>query len=94
MGVSGVAGAAPADPLATEGKALFEAQACSACHGEGGVGTAAGVKLIGIGAKMAPEQLAGILRNPTDKMKDGGMAPLTLKDEEIKAIVAYLGSLK
>src|SRR6266545_6301149 len=86
--------AAPADPLVTEGKALFEAQSCSACHGEGGEGTAAGSKLIGVGAKMSPEQLAGLLRNPTDKMKDGGMTPLTIKDEEIRAIVAYLNSLK
>jgi len=93
MGAS-LADAAPADPLVTAGKALFEAQSCSACHGEGGEGTAAGTRLIGIGAKMAPEQLAGLLRNPTDKMKDGGMAPLTIKDEEIRAIVAYLNSLK
>lgn len=93
MGAS-LAAAAPADPLVTQGKAIFEAQACSACHGEGGEGTAAGSKLIGIGAKMPPEQLANILRNPTDKMKEGGMTPLTIKDEEIKAIVAYLNSLK
>src|SRR6202049_2982334 len=36
------ANAALADPLAAKGKTIFEAQSCNACHGDGGVGTAAG----------------------------------------------------
>jgi ubiquinol-cytochrome c reductase cytochrome b subunit len=89
-----VASGVPSDPLAAQGKAIFEAESCSACHGERGEGTAAGSKLIGIGARMPPDKLAELLRQPNDKMKEGGMTPLTLKDEEMRAIVAYLNGLK
>ena len=52
------ANAATVDPLVAQGKALFEAQTCSACHGERGEGTAAGIKLLGIGAKYPSETLS------------------------------------
>src|SRR5467141_4762128 len=45
------ANVAPADPLAAKGKAIFEAQSCNACHGDGGVGTAAAPAIVGIAAK-------------------------------------------
>src|SRR3984893_12186375 len=35
------ANVALADPLAAKGKTIFEGQSCNACHGDGGVGTAA-----------------------------------------------------
>ncbi len=74
------ANAATVDPLIAQGKALFEAQTCSACHGERGEGTAAGSKLPGISAKYPPDQLAALLRQPNEKMKAGGMTPLELKE--------------
>jgi mono/diheme cytochrome c family protein len=40
-----------ADPLAAKGKTIFEGQSCNACHGNGGVGTAAATGLLGIGKK-------------------------------------------
>jgi mono/diheme cytochrome c family protein len=92
--VVAAASTAPADPLLAQGKLIFEGQACTACHGDKGEGTAAGSKLVGIGAKVSPEQLAALLRQPTDKMKAGGMTPPTLSDEEMKALVSYLSSLK
>src|ERR1700726_2632184 len=52
------ANVALADPLAAKGKVIFEAQSCNACHGDGGVGTAAAPTLLGIGSKFSPEQLA------------------------------------
>jgi ubiquinol-cytochrome c reductase cytochrome b subunit len=57
-----------ADPQAAKGKAIFESQSCNACHGDGGVGTAAAPALVGIGAKFCPEQLAELFRHPTPKM--------------------------
>src|ERR1700731_3754434 len=36
-----------ADPLAAQGKTIFEAQSCNACHGNGGTGTAAAPALFG-----------------------------------------------
>lgn len=88
------ANVALADPLAAQGKKLFEAKTCNACHGDGGVGTPAGAKLIGIGAKLPPDKVAAVLKQPTEKMAAGGMTPLNLKDEEMKALIAYLNSLK
>jgi cytochrome c551/c552 len=49
------ANVALADPQAAKGKAIFESQSRNACHGDGGVGTAAAPALLGISAKYAPE---------------------------------------
>ena len=88
------ANVALADPLAAKGKTIFKAQSCNACHGEGGVGTPAGPKLIGVGAKMPPDKLAAVLKQPTEKMTAGGMQPMKLKEEEMNALIAYLSSIK
>ena len=72
----------------------FEAKSCNACHGDGGVGTPAGAKLISIGAKLPPDKLAAVLRQPTEKMTAGGMQSVKLSDEEMKALIAYLNILK
>jgi ubiquinol-cytochrome c reductase cytochrome b subunit len=88
------ANAALADPIAAKGKAIFEQQACNACHGDNGMGTAAAPKLIGVGAKYDPEKLESILKQPTSKMTAGGMPPVELRDEDMKALIAYLESLK
>jgi ubiquinol-cytochrome c reductase cytochrome b subunit len=88
------ANVALADPLAATGKTIFEAQSCNACHGEGGVGTAAAPALIGISAKFSPERLADLLKHPAPKMTAGGMPPVDLPPDELKALIAYLTSLK
>jgi ubiquinol-cytochrome c reductase cytochrome b subunit len=89
------ANVALANPLAAKGKDIFEQQACNACHGDGGVGTAAAPKLIGVGAKYDSEKLEALLKQPTSKMTAGGMPATTdLKEEDMKALVAYLQSLK
>src|ERR1700731_195423 len=54
-----------ADPVAAKGKTIFEGQSCNACHGDGGAGTVAAPKLIGIGTKFSPEQLAELFKHPT-----------------------------
>lgn len=38
---SPVAALAAADPKVLKGLAIFQAQSCNSCHGEGGIGTAA-----------------------------------------------------
>ncbi|MFL6446399.1 MAG: cytochrome b N-terminal domain-containing protein [Bryobacteraceae bacterium] len=82
-----------ANPLPARGAQIYTAQSCNACHGEGGSGSAAGPKLTGIRQQMPAEQLATLLKSPSPKMTSGGMAPLDLPSEDMKALVAYLESL-
>jgi ubiquinol-cytochrome c reductase cytochrome b subunit len=88
------ANVALADPLAANGKAIFGSQSCNACHGDGGVGTAAGPALIGVGAKFSADQITELLRHPTTKMKAGGMPTPDLSPDDMKALVTYVASLK
>jgi len=83
-----------ADPLAAKGKTIFEANACSACHGDGGVGTAAGPVLVGIAKKLPPDQLADVFKHPTTKMTAGGMPPIDLSPDDFSALIAYVENLK
>jgi ubiquinol-cytochrome c reductase cytochrome b subunit len=83
-----------ANPEAAKGKEIFEAQACNACHGDNGVGTAAAPKLIGIGAKYDAAKLQALLLHPTAKMTSGGMPTPDLKEDEIGQLIAYLQRLK
>jgi ubiquinol-cytochrome c reductase cytochrome b subunit len=88
------ANVALADPLAAKGKAIFESHYCTACHGEEGVGTAAAPALIGVGATYSTDQITQLLLHPTAKMKAGGMPTPELSPDEMKALVAYVASLK
>jgi mono/diheme cytochrome c family protein len=80
--------------LAAKGKTIFEAQSCNACHGDGGVGTAAAPALTGIAARIPPEQLAQLFTHPAPKMTAGGMPPIDLPSDDLKALIAYVESLK
>src|SRR6267143_6605465 len=82
------------DPLAAKGKTIFEAQSCNACHGDAGVGTAAAPALVGIAAKVPPEQLVQFFQHPTPKMTAGGMPPIDLPPDDLKALIAYVERLK
>ncbi len=83
-----------ANPEATKGKAIFEGQGCNACHGDNGVGTAAAPKLVGIAGKYDSEKLEAILHSPTEKMTQGGMPTVELKENEMKELISYLQSLR
>jgi len=83
-----------ADPLAAKGKTIFEGHSCNACHGDGGVGTAAAPALVGIKAKFSAEQLAELFKHPTAKMNAGGMPLVDLPSDDLKALIAYVESLK
>jgi ubiquinol-cytochrome c reductase cytochrome b subunit len=89
------ANVALSDPLAAKGKEIFEQRSCNACHGDGGVGTVAAPALIGIGAKLSADQLAHLLKQPNAKMAAGGMPAVDdLPTDDLKALVAYVASLK
>ena len=82
------------DPLAAAGKKVYESEACDACHGENGVGTAAGPNLSGATAQKSETELTTLLRHPTPKMLEGEMKPVDVNAEDMKALVAYIKSLK
>jgi ubiquinol-cytochrome c reductase cytochrome b subunit len=88
------ANVALADPLAAKGKAIFEAQSCNACHGDGGVGTAAAPALVGATTKFSTDHLVELLTHPTTKMTAGGMPPVQLLPDEMTALIAYVKSFK
>lgn len=83
-----------ADPLAAKGKTIFEGQSCNACHGDAGVGTAAAPPLVGVAAKFNSAQLAELLKHPNAKMTAGGMPAVDLPPDDLRALIAYLESLK
>src|SRR5271165_18127 len=83
-----------ADPQAAKGKTIFEDHSCNACHGDGGVGTAAAPALIGESRKHSPEQLQELFAHPTAKMTAGGMPPIDFPPDDVKALIAYVESLK
>jgi ubiquinol-cytochrome c reductase cytochrome b subunit len=81
------------DPLAAKGKTIFEARSCNACHGDGAVGTAAAPALTGVHQTFSPDQLANLFEHPTAKMKAGGMPPVDLAPDDMKALIAYIEHL-
>ena len=93
---------AKAEPTATagpptaesKGKAIFKAYGCADCHGTDGVaGTAAAPALAGTGKNYAPAPLTAMLKHPTADMLHGGMPPVSMGDDELKALVAYVSSI-
>ncbi len=78
---------------AETGKALFMRNACFACHGQNGVG-GRGPRLIGIGSRMSSDQVFELLRRPRAAMLAGGMIPSPLKDDDLRALIEYLKTLK
>ena len=84
---------ASADPKVLKGRALFQAQSCSSCHGEGGVGTAAAGPLTGVSQKYTDVQLIALLHKPTSEMTNGGMMPVDLKPDDLEALATYLRQL-
>ena len=83
-----------ADPVAAQGKTIFEDHSCNACHGDGGVGTAAAPALVGESAKRSSVQLQELFAHPTAKMTAGGMPAIDLPPDDLKALIAYVESLQ
>ncbi len=82
--------APPMNGLETKGKDIIKAQGCANCHGaNGAAGTAAAPALAG--KNIAPAFLTTLLQHPTARMQQGGMPPISVGGEELKALAAYVG---
>jgi len=86
------AGSSSGDATAAAGKAIFDSNRCSGCHGQSG-GGGVGPSLTHITTQYPPAQLTALLKAPRANMKAAGMVPLTLNAADMKALVSYLASL-
>jgi ubiquinol-cytochrome c reductase cytochrome b subunit len=80
-------------PKGSPGEGIYQSSGCVACHGEAGRGTTRAPSLRNLDPHFAAGTMASLLRNPTAKMRNGGMAPVTLSDHDLTSLVAYLTSL-
>jgi hypothetical protein len=55
---------------------------------------AAAPALVSVTAKFSPDQLADLFKHPTAKKNAGGMPPIDLPSDDLKALIAYVESLK
>jgi mono/diheme cytochrome c family protein len=83
----------PADTL-ERGRTVFFAQGCYGCHRLGVAGTPIAYDLSHIGSKYSEEQLAAWLRDPVKQKPTAHMPRLALTDDEVRALAAYLASLR
>lgn len=77
-----------------EGRQLFFAQGCYGCHRIGLAGTPIAWDLTHIGSKYTESQLASWLRDPASQKPRAHMPRLALQEDEIRALAAYLATLK
>ncbi len=82
-------------PELARGRAVYEAQGCSACHVLKGTGSAAGPDLTRAGARRDAEWFERFLKEPA-AVKPGSVMPAyeRLSAEELDALAKYLASLK
>jgi len=85
-------GSSAGDASTAQGKAIFDSQHCSGCHGDGGAG-GSGPALTHTSSQYPPAKLAAVLKAPTAQMKAAGMVPLTVNAADMKALVSYVTSL-
>jgi cytochrome c oxidase subunit 2 len=89
----GSATAAAADS-AEEGRQMFFSQGCYGCHRIGPAGTPIANDLSHIGRKYTESELARWLRDPASQKPRAHMPRLALQEDEIRALAAYLATLR
>jgi cytochrome c oxidase subunit II len=80
--------------LVARGQGVFKDQGCYGCHTVGKTGTPIATDLTRIGAKHDETYLGRWLRDPAQQKPRQHMPKLQLTDAEVKALAAYLGSLR
>ena len=76
------------------GRMLFFSQGCYGCHRVGVAGTPIANDLSHVGRKYSESQLAQWLRDPASQKPSAHMPRLTLTEDEIRSLAAYLATLQ
>lgn len=86
---------AQADPaLIAKGEKVYSQKKCALCHKIAGQGGKIGDDLSKAGAKRNAQWLTSFMKHPKAMKPKAKMMPFKGSDEELKALVAYLASLK
>jgi len=80
--------------LVARGRAVFQDQGCYGCHTVGPTGTPIASDLSRIGARRDSTSLAAWLRDPALQRPTAHMPKLELSEVEVRALAAFLGSLR
>ncbi len=95
LAVAGLAVAqSPPGSVIQRGEAAFKNNGCYGCHFIGKFGTPIGPDLSQVGRKYPPEYLARWLRDPAQQRPNAHMPALELTEADVRALAAYLGSLR
>ena len=79
---------------AAKGAQVFRDQGCYGCHTVGVTGTPIATDLTRIGAKHDQTYFAQWLRDPSRQKPQQHMPKIALSDGEVRALAAYLSSLR
>ena len=80
--------------LAAQGERVFNDQGCYGCHTMGKSGTPIAQDLSTIGSKHSEAYLRTWLRDPQQQKPSAHMPKLELTEGEVRALAAYLASLR
>ena len=95
LATAGIAMAqSPSSPVVERGQAAFQNNGCYGCHMIGKAGTPIGPDLSQVGGKYAQDYLTRWLRDPALQRPSAHMPTLELSEDDVKALAAYLGSLR
>ncbi|HZP36321.1 MAG TPA: cytochrome c [Methylomirabilota bacterium] len=82
------------DAAVARGSQVFRDQGCYGCHTVGATGTPIATDLTRIGARHDEAYFVGWLRDPSRQKPRQHMPKLALSDGEVRALAAYLASLR
>jgi len=82
-------------PLELAGKRVYFKQRCSTCHGDGSMqGTAAAPSLTSTASELPPAMIEHLLLHPSQAMQSNGMPAIDLNKADMKALIAFVRSLR
>jgi cytochrome c553 len=82
------------DAAVARGGQVFRDQGCYGCHTVGATGTPIATDLTRIGARHDEAYFVAWLRDPSPQQPRQHMPKLALSDGEVRALAAYLASLR